>query len=118
MTVEKQSFSRAYRLNTSAEYANVFDKAQRSSDKFLTVLAKKNTLNVARLGLAIAKKSVKKAVKRNLIKRVVRESFRASKQQCKGYDFVVLSHKRAGLATKKDLAVSIQKHWQKLVGYE
>jgi ribonuclease P protein component len=118
LTVEKHPFSKAYRLNTAVDYSNVFNNAQRSSDKFFTVLAKKNTLDVARLGLAIAKKSVKKAVQRNRIKRVVRESFRLTEQHCKGYDFVVLSHKRASLATKNDLAVSIQKHWQKLVGYE
>ena len=80
MAVKKFPFSKTYRLNTAVDYSNVFNNANRSSDKFFTVLAKKNTLDVARWGLAIAKKSVKKAVQRNRIKRVVRELVRLSKQ--------------------------------------
>ncbi|MGB1701829.1 MAG: ribonuclease P protein component, partial [Cycloclasticus sp.] len=78
------------------------------------VLAKKSAVPKARLGLAIAKKSVKKAVKRNLIKRIIRESFRRNKADLSGYDFVVLSRQNAATANKKQLAVSIEKHWKKL----
>jgi len=84
----------------------------------LTVLAQKKGLSGARLGLAIAKKNVKRAVKRNLIKRVVRESFRRQKERLSGYDFVILCRHKAANATKKELALSIHKHWERLMTNE
>jgi ribonuclease P protein component len=44
----------------------------------------------ARLGLAIPKKNIKKAVDRNKLKRFVRESFRTNQQNLGGFDVVVL----------------------------
>jgi len=79
------------------------------------VLAKKTTPPNARLGLAIAKKSVKKASQRNNIKRIVRESFRRQKNKLFDYDFVVMCRRDAALATKKTLQKSIQGHWEKLI---
>ncbi|MGB1648173.1 MAG: ribonuclease P protein component [Cycloclasticus sp.] len=111
-------FEKLDRLNTPSEYASVFKGAKRSTDGLFTVLAKKSAVPEARLGLAIAKKSVKKAVKRNLIKRIIRESFRRNKADLSGYDFVVLSRQNAATANKKQLAVSIEKHWKKLTTNE
>ncbi|MBV1912328.1 MAG: ribonuclease P protein component [Cycloclasticus sp.] len=108
------TFTKKVRLNSSSEYARVFKGAKRSTDSLFTVLAQKN-VSSAKLGLAIAKKNVKKAVKRNLIKRIVRESFRHEKERLSGYDFVILCRHKAALATKKELAKSISKHWDKLI---
>ncbi|MEW4983746.1 MAG: ribonuclease P protein component [Cycloclasticus sp.] len=112
---QELSFTKADRLNSASQYAGVFKGAKRSTDNFFTVLVKKKTLSKARLGLAIAKKSVKRAVKRNLIKRVIRESFRQRKATLFGCDFVVLCRNKAATATKKELALSIQQHWEKLI---
>jgi len=95
----------------------VFKGAKRSTDGLFTVLAKEN-VSSAKLGLAIAKKNVKKAVKRNLIKRIVRESFRHQKEQLSGYDFVILCRQKAARATKKELSLSINRHWAKLISDE
>ncbi|HIE78468.1 MAG TPA: ribonuclease P protein component [Candidatus Thioglobus sp.] len=111
-------FTKDVRLGSASEYANVFKGAARSTDRFFTVLAKRSKRTSARLGLAIAKKSVKKAVKRNLIKRVIRESFRRQKEDLTGLDFVVLCRRDAATASKKALAASIQYHWGKLVSHE
>ena len=93
----------------------MFSRAKKSSDVLLTVLVKKNNEALARLGLAIAKKNVKKAVQRNKIKRIVRESFRLNKHRLEGFDIVVLCRQKAALASKKELAMSIQMHWEKLL---
>ena len=79
------------------------------------MLVKKNNEALARLGLAIAKKNVKKAVQRNKIKRIVRESFRLNKHRLEGFDIVVLCRQKAALASKKELTMSIQMHWEKLL---
>lgn len=68
-----------------------------------------------RIGLAIAKKIIRKAVHRNVIKRVARESFRLQQQTLGGLDIVVLARKEA-LDTPVDrLRMSLEKHWLKLV---
>ncbi|ATI02182.1 MAG: ribonuclease P protein component [Cycloclasticus pugetii] len=111
MKEKKHAFTKTHKLNSPSEYANVFKGAERSTDDLLTVLARKKNLSGARLGLAIAKKNVKRAVKRNAIKRVVRESFRQQKEHLSGYDFVILCRHKAASASKKELATSINRHW-------
>ena len=44
----------------------------------LCLVARPNTLGVARLGLVVGKRMIKRAVDRNHAKRVIRESFRLS----------------------------------------
>ena len=82
------------------------------------MLARKNVEPQARLGLAIAKKSVRKAVHRNRIKRIIRESFRHHKAQIIDFDFVVMCRDKAGKASKQELALSLQGHWHKLITNE
>ncbi|MBV1950928.1 MAG: ribonuclease P protein component [Cycloclasticus sp.] len=113
--VALHAFSKQDRLNTAPEYANVFKGAKRSTDALFTVLVKETSEQGARLGLAIAKKSVKKAVQRNRIKRVIRETFRQNKNQLKAVDLVVLCRHNAAQASKVELAASIKKHWAKLI---
>ena len=83
-------FSRKIRLLSPSDYKFVFDKPVRSSDKLLTILARRNNRRQARLGLAIAKKSVRTAVQRNRIKRIIREYFRLHQQKISSADYVVL----------------------------
>jgi ribonuclease P protein component len=79
------------------------------------VLATNNPLPHPRLGLAIAKKAIKKAVARNRIKRTVRESFRLQKQQIVNIDIVVLARGDAANADVQILRKSLERHWLKLV---
>jgi ribonuclease P protein component len=78
------------------------------------LLAIKNELDHPRLGLAIAKKNVKKAVDRNVIKRAVRENFRKQQQNLGNIDIVVLARKEAIEAPLELLRKSLEKHWLKL----
>ncbi|NBV75018.1 MAG: ribonuclease P protein component, partial [Methylococcaceae bacterium] len=78
-------------------------------------LAVENRLNYPRLGLAIAKKSIKTAVARNRIKRAARESFRLQRQQIGNFDFVVLARGDALTAPSLILRKSLDRHWLKVV---
>ncbi|MEO5703340.1 MAG: ribonuclease P protein component [Gammaproteobacteria bacterium] len=104
-------FARQYRLVKPAEFKHVFQRSGKAGDKNLLVLARRNTLGYARLGLAVSIKSVTNAVQRNRVKRVARETFRHQKTQLGGMDFIVIS--RAGLAdkTNRELRVALEKHW-------
>jgi len=56
LTQKAACFPPQVRLREPAEFKRVFAKAERSSDKYFTVLAIVNELDYPRLGLAIAKK--------------------------------------------------------------
>jgi len=91
----------------------VFDKATRSRDQLFTVLYRDNELDFARLGLAISKKHCKKAVDRNRIKRVIRESFRHHSADLAGLDVVVLNQPATTAARNPAMFESLARHWRR-----
>ncbi|MBT5223716.1 MAG: ribonuclease P protein component [Gammaproteobacteria bacterium] len=115
MTQKAASFPPHLRLREPAEFKCVFANPERSTDKYFTVLAIVNELNHARLGLAIAKKNIKRAVDRNKIKRSARESFRLQQQAMTNIDIVVMARREASAANSKTLQASLDKHWLKLI---
>lgn len=107
-------FTRQNRLLTAAAYSRVFDKAQRSQDKWFTVLWRPDPDGKTRLGLAISKKHCRKATRRNLIKRIARESFRQHQHEIEGLDIVVINKPAAAAAMRKQLHASLLHHWNRL----
>ena len=115
MTEHDFSFPPQLRLKKPAEYKKVFAKPIKSSDTYFTLLAIKNDFDHPRLGLAIAKKNIRKAVHRNVIKRAVRENFRLQQQNLGNIDIVVLARREAVDAPLELLRKSLEKHWLRLV---
>ena len=115
MTEHSFSFPPLLRLKKPAEYKKVFANPVKSSDTYFTLLATKNDFDHPRLGLAIAKKNIKKAVHRNMIQRTVRENFRIKQQNLGGIDIVVLARREAIDAPADLLRKSLEKHWLRLV---
>jgi ribonuclease P protein component len=103
------------RLKKAAEFKKVFTNPIKSTDRYFTLLATQSDFGHPRVGLAIAKKIIRKAVHRNVIKRTVRESFRLQQQTLGGIDIVVLARKEALDAPLETLRKSLEKHWLKLV---
>lgn len=111
-------FSRHNRLLKPAEFQAVFRQHRRSEDCYLKVLARQNTSTKHRLGLAVAKKNCRRAVDRNRIKRIVRESFRhhvAGKASGAPMDFVVMSKAGSAIVTNAILQRSLERHWNELL---
>lgn len=100
---------------TPMHFKQVFNQPIRVGTPQLTFLAVANQLSHPRLGLAISKKSDKRAVARNRIKRHVRESFRLNQQQLSGLDIVVIS--KRGVSELDDAALNkmLDKSWQRLL---
>jgi ribonuclease P protein component len=115
VTEHNFNFPSHLRLKKPAEYKKVFAKPVKSSDMYFTLLAIKNDFDHPRLGLAIAKKNIKKAVNRNMIKRAVRENFRIQQENLGNIDIVVLARREAVDASQELLRKSLEKHWLKLV---
>jgi len=66
------------------------------------------------LGLAVSKRVDKRAVGRNRIKRVIRESFRHHQSQLTGLDLVVIARAGAARADKAELSAALATLWQRL----
>jgi ribonuclease P protein component len=115
MTASKnQSFPRQIRLLDKQHFDAVFTKSRRSADRFFTVLYRSTDLGYARLGLAIAKKRVPLATRRNRLKRLIRESFRNSYQGLGPIDIVILARSEADVATNLEIVASLEGHWRRL----
>ncbi|MCW9012570.1 MAG: ribonuclease P protein component [Gammaproteobacteria bacterium] len=114
MTVNSARFLKRARLLKPAEFSRVFKQAIRSSDDQFTILASGNKLAYPRLGLAISKKNAKRAVDRNRIKRLVRESFRQHQSMLPTADFVVMAKPGTKKTSNAVLFDSLEKHWDRL----
>ena len=107
-------FARHQRLLKPAEFKHVFAQPVRLSNNNMTILARENKLNHARLGLAISKKQLRRAVDRNRVKRLVRESFRQRQEMLPGYDCVVMVRNSVSTLSNSAIFETLDKHWNRL----
>ena len=91
----------------------MFAEPARSSDRYFTVLARPAGRSAARLGLTVARRAAKRAVDRNKLKRLARESFR-HQTSLPPWDFVVLARAGADKAERRALRASLDKHFEHL----
>jgi len=112
-----EHFGRDYRILSGGDYRRVFAKPKRISGQAFTVLACRGVMTHARLGLAVSKKVDKRAVKRNQIKRLARETFRRSAIRHQGIDLVVIARSSAAKLTTATLAEQLRHHYAKLARY-
>ena len=110
-----QDFSREKRLLTPRHFKAVFDSPTgKVPGKNLLILARENGLDHPRLGLVIGKKSVKLAVQRNRLKRLMRDSFRLNQQTLAGLDIVIVARKGLGEVENPELHQHFGKLWKRL----
>jgi ribonuclease P protein component len=79
------------------------------------VFSRANDVALARLGLAVAARIIGGAVRRNRIKRLVRESFRAHQHELPAVDIVVNARVGARDAENAVITRSLEKHWQSVI---
>ncbi|WP_370526378.1 ribonuclease P protein component [Pantoea sp. Ap-967] len=110
-----QDFSREKRLLIPRHFKAVFDSPTgKVPGKNLLILARENGLDHPRLGLVIGKKSVKLAVQRNRLKRLMRDSFRLNQQMLAGLDIVIVARKGLGEIENPELHQHFGKLWKRL----
>ena len=89
-----QGFPKSCRLLDSPAFERVFNKTDfRVSNKYFLILGCWSQLEIARLGVIVAKKNIARANQRNRIKRIVREAFRTRKAELPPADLVVMARK-------------------------
>lgn len=106
-------FTKQLRLQKSFQFRLVSTHGKRLKGRFFVVLYKKTTGN-NRLGITVSKKCSKRAVDRNRIKRLVRESFRTNQQRFNDYEVVVIARHLAVGATSQALFAELDSTWKKL----
>jgi ribonuclease P protein component len=77
-------------IRRPADFEAVYDRRRSAADGTLVVYARENGLPHSRVGLSVSKK-FGKAVRRNRIRRLLREAYRLSKEEIPlGYDLVLI----------------------------
>ena len=83
------------RLTQRWEFQRGYKKGEKYWNRHLVIYVVKQSLCSTRLGITVSKR-VGNSVKRNRVKRLIRESFRLSKQHiCQGYDIVAVGRSAA-----------------------
>ncbi|CAL4317669.1 Ribonuclease P protein component [Buchnera aphidicola (Pterocallis alni)] len=82
-------FKKKMRLSNT-DFMKLFKKSTKFENNQLIVLSCLNSLSFARLGIIVSKKVSKHAYKRNLIKRIIRESFRCVNYNLLYMDFIII----------------------------
>jgi ribonuclease P protein component len=109
-----QSFSRAQRLLTPKDFKAVFDRNEsRAGNAAFLLLALTNGGDQSRLGLVVGKKVLKRAVDRNRLKRLVRESFRRHLFN-RPVDIVFLARGGVSTALSEDFSEQLAAQWARL----
>ncbi len=80
------------RLKDARQFQQVFRRKRSAGDAHLVVYGLENQRDYSRLGLSISKRKVGSAVRRNRVKRLIREAFRRSKMDLpRGLDLIVIA---------------------------
>ena len=102
---------RSERLLHSEDYRRTIANRCRSDDQLFTVYAAKRETGGARLGITVSRRVSTKAVRRNRLKRRVRESFRYHKQPLVGLDLVVIARQESNKTGRLQVDQSLLSHW-------
>jgi ribonuclease P protein component len=111
----KAAFTSQQKLTKATEFSRVFNNPFVSSDACFKVLACTSERQNSRLGMAVSRQVDKRAVGRNRIKRVVRESFRLNYSANRVHlDVVVLPRRETATMCNERLFDSLKRHWSRL----
>ncbi|QRP63916.1 ribonuclease P protein component [Rhodanobacter sp. FDAARGOS 1247] len=103
------------RLRRPGDFAALRTSSGRAGGRCFHMRFRENELGHARLGLAISKRVSKRAVERNRIKRLLRESFRRVRHQLPAVDMMVMAREQAAGVPGPQLLTELDALWKKLL---
>lgn len=112
--INSLKFTRKSRLLKREDFNQVFDYAKKVASWPFVLLVKPNDNAKPRLGVILSKKRIPKAVQRNRVRRIIRESFR---QQIGlgGMDVIILPKPNIHQMSNKQLKDGLAKEWQQCI---
>lgn len=106
-------FGRERRLRQRKEFIQVLSRGFRLNTAVVAIAVRPNGINQPRLGLAISRRVVRRAVGRHRLKRRIRESFRHNIARLRGLDVVVLARPGVANMSSNDLSQALERLWQR-----
>ncbi len=110
-----QGFPPQSRLRRPAEFRQVYATGRRLGNDLFTVAALPNASTAARLGMSVAARSLKAAVARNRVRRLIRESFRRHQGDLPPLDLVIGVRPAVLAADNAVIRQRLEQLWQKIV---
>lgn len=111
------AYPRSARLPDARAFQHVLDAPSlRASQPSFVLLARENTLGCARVGAVLPKRRLRRAVARNRVKRIIRESFRARQDTLAGLDIVFMARDGLDALANPDLRAALDRQFQYLAG--
>jgi ribonuclease P protein component len=107
-------FTPAQRLVAGKQFEAAYKGGRRKGDSVFGVIALPNGLSQARLGMAVSIKSCGNAVRRNLVRRVIRNTFRECQHPLAGLDIVVNARPGVREAANADIVSSLERLFRQL----
>ncbi|OQX04406.1 MAG: ribonuclease P protein component [Thiothrix lacustris] len=108
------AFPRGVRLTRGVEFQRVFQYGKRLHANGLNARAVANNVGFPRLGMAIAKKALRRAHERNRIRRLVRESFRQHQASLPAVDMVIMCRADVLTMSNTDIFQQLEGLWLRL----
>lgn len=105
---------REARIRRAGDFAVLTRASGRLGGRCFSVRYRKNEVGHARLGLAISKRVSKRAVDRNRIKRLIRDSFRRARATLPPVDLMVMAREQACSLPGAVLLAELDALWRKL----
>ena len=102
-------FRPCHRLRAAADFERVYRSGRRAGDGLFAVNALANEAGFARLGMAVSARTVGNAVRRNRVRRIIRELFRLRHATLPALDFVVTSRPGARDAARTAIETSLER---------
>lgn len=104
-------FSRQQRLTNQEDFRKVWDSAYKVKSNQWIAFCRVNDNALGRIGIIIKKQTVNLALTRNMLRRIVRESFRAHSSKLIGFDIIILLRSKFTHLDKKTIRDGIDNLW-------
>jgi ribonuclease P protein component len=102
------------RLRRAADFAALRKAPGHLDTRYFLIRYRASEVTCARLGLAISRRVSKRAVQRNRIKRLTRESFRRARGKMPMLDVLVIARSLAATTENSVLQADLDRVWPRL----